>query len=70
LCLGRDWQHCSGTLFSETDAQCGSCTFPSTIFAASIAAGMMIHQFTRWLCDMSIDRDTTLNLLAGEWIVT
>jgi sulfur carrier protein ThiS adenylyltransferase len=31
---------------------------------------MMVHQFTRWLRDMPVDRDTTVNLLAGEWNVT
>ena len=38
----------------------------STIYAASIAAGLMVHQFTRWLRRMPVDRDTVLNLLAGE----
>jgi sulfur carrier protein ThiS adenylyltransferase len=28
---------------------------------------MMVHQFTRWLRGIPIDRDTSLNLLAGEW---
>ena len=27
----------------------------------------MVHQFTRWLRGMPVDRDTSLNLLAGEW---
>lgn len=63
-------RHYSGTLFSQADAQPGSCTSRSTIYAASIAAGMMVHQFTRWLRDMPVDRDTTVNLLAGEWNVT
>ena len=30
-----------------------------------IAAGMMVHQFTRWLRGIPVDRDTSLNLLAG-----
>ena len=29
----------------------------------------MVHQFTRWLRGMPVDRDTSLNLLAGEWSV-
>ena len=41
----------------------------STIYAATIAAGMMAHQFTRWLRGLPVDRDTSLNLLAGEWAV-
>ena len=60
----------SGTLFPEADAQRGSCTSRSTIYSASIAAGIMIHQFARWLRGIPVDFDTTLNLLAGEWTVT
>ena len=50
-------------------AQRGSCTSRSTIYAASIAAGIMVHQFTRWLRNIPVDNDTTLNLLAGELTV-
>ncbi len=60
----------SGTLFPPSEAQLGSCTSRSTIYAASIAAGIMVHQFTRWLRGIPVDFDTTLNLLAGEWTVT
>jgi sulfur carrier protein ThiS adenylyltransferase len=60
-------QHYAGTLFPQSEAQQGSCTSRSTIYAASIAAGLMVHQFTRWLREMSVEPDTTLNLLAGEW---
>lgn len=59
-----------GTLFPQSDAQRGSCTSRSTIYAASIAAGIMVHQFTRWLRRIPVDFDTTLNMLAGEWTVT
>ena len=58
------------TLFPQADAQRGSCTSRSTIYAANIAAGIMLHQFTRWLRGIPIDFDTTLNLLAGEMTVT
>jgi len=54
------------TLFTAAEAQQGSCTARSTIYAASIAAGLMVHQFTRWLRQLPIDRDTSVNLLAGE----
>lgn len=57
------------TLFPQAESQRGSCTSRSTIYAASIAAGMMTHQFTRWLRGIQIDFDTTLNLLAGEMTV-
>tara|TARA_R110000850_G_scaffold210127_3_gene336111 strand:- start:33912 stop:34577 length:666 start_codon:yes stop_codon:yes gene_type:complete len=54
------------TLFPQNEAQTGSCTSRSTIYAASIAAGLMVHQFTRWLRTIPVDFDTTFNLLAGE----
>jgi sulfur carrier protein ThiS adenylyltransferase len=65
--IGRD--HYPTTLFAQSEAQPGRCTARSTIYAASIAAGLMVHQFTRWLRGMPVDRDTSLNLLAGEWAV-
>ena len=65
--VGRE--HYPTTLFAQTEAEPGRCTARSTIYAASIAAGMMIHQFTRWLRGIPVDRDTSLNLLAGEWSV-
>ncbi len=51
---------------AAAEAQQGSCTSRSTIYAASIAAGLMVHQFTRWLRDLPVDRDFSLNLLASE----
>jgi len=57
------------TLFAQSEAVPGRCTARSTIYAAAIAAGLMVHQFTRWLRGLSVDRDTSLNLLAGEWSV-
>ena len=57
------------TLFPQAEAQVGSCTSRSTIYAASIAAGMMVHQFTRWLRGIPVDNDTTVTLLAGECTV-
>ncbi len=66
--VGRD--HYPTTLFAQSEAQPGRCTARSTIYAASVAAGLMVHQFTRWLRDLPVDRDTSLNLLAGEWAVS
>ncbi|REJ91762.1 MAG: ThiF family adenylyltransferase [Planctomycetota bacterium] len=57
----------AGTLFPQVDAQHGSCTSRSTIYAASIGAGLMVHQFTRWLRRLPIEGDTIINLLASEW---
>ncbi|TWU39820.1 thiamine biosynthesis protein ThiF [Novipirellula aureliae] len=61
--------HYASTLFATSEAQQGTCTSRSTIYAASIAAGIMIHQFTRWLRDIPTDADTSVNLLSGEWTV-
>jgi hypothetical protein len=57
------------TLFAQSEAQTGRCTSRSTIYAASIAAGLMVHQFTRWLRDIPIEPDFSLNLLASECAV-
>jgi len=62
--LGRE--HYPATLFQASEAQLGSYTARSTIYTAGIAAGLMLHQLARWLRGQPIDRDTTLNLLAGE----
>jgi molybdopterin-synthase adenylyltransferase len=54
------------SLFAQNEAQAGTCTSRSTLYAASIAAGLMMHQFTRWLRQLPLDADVTFNLLAGE----
>jgi sulfur carrier protein ThiS adenylyltransferase len=59
--------HYPTTLFAQSDAEPGRCTARSTIYAASVAAGLMVHQFTRWLRGLPTDADTTLNLLSSEW---
>lgn len=59
-------EHYPTTLFSQTEAQPGRCTARSTIYAAHIAAGLMLQQFTRWLRRLPTDEDLSLNLLASE----
>jgi molybdopterin/thiamine biosynthesis adenylyltransferase len=54
------------TLFESAEAYSGSCTAKSTIYCASIAAGLMLSLFTRWLRGLPVDRDILLNLLAAE----
>ncbi len=61
---GRD--HYPTTLFTALETQPGRCTARSTIYTANLAAGFMIHQLTRWLRDLPVDPELTLNLLAGE----
>ena len=64
---GRD--HYTTTLFDQADAAAGRCTARGTIYTANIAAGLMLHQFTRWLRDIPVDRDLSLNLLSSELCV-
>ena len=61
--------HYGTTLFAAADAQQGACTSHGTIYTASIAAGLMVQQFTRWLRDLPTDRDLVCNLLASELVV-
>jgi len=65
--VGRD--HYPTTLFAAADVLPGRCTARSTIYAANIAAGLMLHQFVRWLRGQRVDADASLNLLAGELVV-
>ena len=62
-------RHYPTTLFRQSDAQTGRCTAHGAIYTACIAAGLMTHQFTRWLRGMPMVPDMTLNLLATELIV-
>ncbi len=66
--IGRD--HYPTTLFRQSEAQPGRCTAHGTIYTANIAAGFMVHQFTRWLRGQPVDRDISINLLASELSVT
>jgi sulfur carrier protein ThiS adenylyltransferase len=54
------------TLFAAAQAYAGSCTAKSTVYTASIAAGLMVSAFTRWLRGLPVERDLVLNLLAAE----
>ncbi|GJM26220.1 MAG: hypothetical protein DHS20C16_26350 [Phycisphaerae bacterium] len=65
---GRD--HFPRTLFAPDRAHRGSCTNKSTIFASSIAAGLMVSNFSKFLRRLPIDCDMCINLLAGEWTVS
>jgi hypothetical protein len=57
------------TLFAAGEAHVGACTARSTIYTASIAAGLMVHQFAKWLRRLPLDADLVLNLLAAELTV-
>jgi len=59
-------QHYATTLFTQSEAEPGPCTAKGTIYTATISAGMLLHQFTRWLRQIPTDADITFNLLASE----
>jgi sulfur carrier protein ThiS adenylyltransferase len=59
-------EHYPQTLFSQSEAQTGSCTSKTTIYSAAIAAGLMIHQLSRWMRRVAVDCDVSLNLIATE----
>jgi sulfur carrier protein ThiS adenylyltransferase len=58
--------HYPQSLFASSEVQTGRCTARSTIYTANIAAGLMLHQFSRWLRGLPVDPDISLNLLASE----
>ena len=58
--------HYPSTLFQQAQAQTGACTSRGVIYTAAIAAGLMLHQFARWLRGLPVDPDLSLNLLASE----
>ncbi|WP_437192472.1 ThiF family adenylyltransferase [Planctomicrobium sp. SH527] len=62
--------HYATTLFPQVEAQIGACTSRSAIYTANIAAGLMLHQFTRWLRGTPVDADLVLNLPASECTAT
>ena len=66
---GQGREHYPTTLFQQSEAQTGSCTARGVIYTASIAAGLMVHQFTRWLRRLPVDPDLSVNLLASEFAV-
>ncbi|MBA4020262.1 MAG: thiamine biosynthesis protein ThiF [Pirellula sp.] len=66
---GQGREHYRTTLFAQGEAQAGSCTSRSTIYAASLAAALMVHQFVRHLRGAPLDPDATFNFTAGEYVV-
>ena len=60
------WGAYDDTCFPQEEAYEGSCTAKSTIYCASIAAGMMVAQFTQWLRGMEPAFKVECSILAGE----
>ena len=62
-------EHYGTTLFPQSDAQVGTCTAKGTIYTASIAAGLILHQFARWRRGQSCDADASFDLVASDFVV-
>lgn len=54
------------SLFTDEQAHPGRCTQQSSLYAASVPAAIMVHQFTRMLRGMELDCDVKGNLLSAE----
>ncbi|MCE5184994.1 MAG: ThiF family adenylyltransferase [Planctomycetaceae bacterium] len=53
------------TLFAPEQTTPGRCTAKTTIFCASVAAGMMLSQLTKIIRNFPLEKDIMLNLLAS-----
>jgi molybdopterin/thiamine biosynthesis adenylyltransferase len=60
----------TGTLFPESEAQVGACAAQATIYTASIAAALLVTQYTKWLRGLPNEKEVALNLLSMELEVT
>lgn len=65
--VGRN--HYPTTLFPASEAHPGRCTAMNTFDSASIASGLMAHQFRRWLRGLPVDSDVSFNVLASELVI-
>lgn len=59
----------AGTFFDMSEREEGRCTAKSTIYSASICAGLMVHQFTRWLRDAPLDHCLLFDLQTSALLV-
>ena len=59
--------HYGTTLTSLVDGVTMPCATNGSLAAATIAASLLVHQFTRWLRKLPVDSDACINLLASEW---
>lgn len=59
-------QHSQNILFSQRENHEIPCTAKTTFYCASIAAGIMISQFAKYLRHIPVDKDIQLNILTME----
>lgn len=66
VCSIESYEHYPTTLFTAGEAYAGPCTAKTTVYCASIAAGLMLAQFTKWLRHLPTEPDIGLNILTSE----
>jgi sulfur carrier protein ThiS adenylyltransferase len=57
------------TIFKPEEAYEAPCTAKSTFYCATLAASLMVAQFTKWLRGFPLDRDFQVNILANEMVL-
>lgn len=62
-------QHYETTLFSDDEAQEGSCTAKTTIYTANIAGGLLVSTMARWMRGIPLDPDVLINLTFNNMTV-
>jgi sulfur carrier protein ThiS adenylyltransferase len=62
-----DYQRYYDSLVTDAEAVQGRCTTESTMFAASLAASLMVHEFTRFLRGVPTNKDMLMSLPEGTW---
>ena len=62
-----DYQRYYDSLVTDAEAVQGRCTTESTMFAASLAASLMVHEFTRFLRGVPTNKDRRMSLPEGTW---
>lgn len=64
--FSENQKYYEGTLFSSEEAYQGSCTAKSTVYCASLAACLMVGQFTKFLRDIPLENEIQYNILTSE----
>ena len=65
-CDPQSREHYPSTLFAAEEAYAGPCTAKTTIYCASIAGGLMLAQFAKFLRGLPVEADVQVNLLSME----
>jgi hypothetical protein len=58
--------HYDQTLFRPEEGYVGTCTARSVVYGATLAASLMVCQYTKFLRGLPVDRNVSINLLSME----